>query len=815
MKSIQNRYLAWLKNAQSKFGERFDYAKSENMYRSTVHPKVNITCILHGEEFLVTPAHHLAYAEGGCSVCRLENRQQTGKKVEWSFARWKKASIEKYGERFDYSRSRKDFQTTKRPKISIFCTEHQREFLVFPEKHLLNKSGGCVDCRKKNNVIETKSINRKSKKTKSEEIDDFLLWFNSNRSKNLEIKSEIFDVRQSVVFKCRKHDALTNSVPKSLQKYNQFGCKICAREMQDAKRRINFKKASAVLKEHLPSQISIKQVIHSKGSHTKIQLFCDEHGDLEPRLMSDLKRKNNIFCRGCHGLESKKKIVISENKNLMSLLSPSAPPDVLQLSQKDQKVNIDWVCKDRGHEFISTAYKLFKSEYSCPECKIYKRSVECLYPEIAKEYDGEKNKIPVSKIAAGSSDVVSWVCSKDSRHKFERAVHCHTHLGYECPFCTGKRVLEKDSLYQLRKDLMEEWDWSANQIDPKTLTISSDYKASWICSTDKRHKFKGRVANRTNQQRKGGCPICAGYIVDSTNNLEAVYPQVAKFWHPTKNLNLTPKDVFCKSKKRVWWKCEQGPDHEWQGTIFARTQRSQKCIFCLNQKVSATNSLSTLFPEISKEWHPTKNGDLSPDKTLAMSGKRVWWQCARNPEHEWRTIVAQRTSSGTECPGCIPNPKSKIEIEIAAELKLFFNELDIFDDQIFVEGKKIMPDIKINSRKLVVEYDGWYWHKNKENQDRRKTDLLKRFGWDVVRLREVPLFPLGTCVVFDPQHKKHSVDKLLILLADRGYLKKKEIETYLKHDSLINRAQYDQWLDNAISEKYIFRSQRRKKTSGN
>lgn len=31
-------------------------------------------------------------------------------------------------------------------------------------------------------------------------------------------------------------------------------------------------------------------------------------------------------------------------------------------------------------------------------------------------------------------------------------------------------------------------------------------------------------------------------------------------------------------------------------------------------KVSETSSLAVLFPEVTKEWHPTKNGTLTPDK---------------------------------------------------------------------------------------------------------------------------------------------------------------------------------------------------------
>ena len=33
------------------------------------------------------------------------------------------------------------------------------------------------------------------------------------------------------------------------------------------------------------------------------------------------------------------------------------------------------------------------------------------------------------------------------------------------------------------------------------------------------------------------------------------YPHLVKEWHPTKNLNLTPKQVTSKTNKKVWWLC--------------------------------------------------------------------------------------------------------------------------------------------------------------------------------------------------------------------------------------------------------------------
>jgi len=40
------------------------------------------------------------------------------------------------------------------------------------------------------------------------------------------------------------------------------------------------------------------------------------------------------------------------------------------------------------------------------------------------------------------------------------------------------------------------------------------------------------------------------------------------------------------------------------------------------------------------------------------------------------------------------------------------------------------------SRRLVIEYDGEYWHKSKQDTDLRKTRELISMGFQVARIRE-------------------------------------------------------------------------------
>ena len=45
--------------------------------------------------------------------------------------------------------------------------------------------------------------------------------------------------------------------------------------------------------------------------------------------------------------------------------------------------------------------------------------------------------------------------------------------------------------------------------------------------------------------------------------------------------------------------------------------------------IDKEKSLAYRFPELSKEWHPTKNGDLTPYDVTVGSHKKVWWICSK------------------------------------------------------------------------------------------------------------------------------------------------------------------------------------------
>ena len=151
--------------------------------------------------------------------------------------------------------------------------------------------------------------------------------------------------------------------------------------------------------------------------------------------------------------------------------------------------------------------------------------------------------------------------------------------------------------------------------------------------------------------------------IEKEKSLAFLNPELAREWHPTKNGELTPYDVTANSDKKVWWSMPYDDsdtgkhyDFEWEASISNRMQ-GNGCPFLKGKAVwPGYNDLATRNPELAREWHPIKNGELMPQNITMNSGKKVWWfLCYTDPEtgkyfeFEWETPVFKR-NKGEGCP---------------------------------------------------------------------------------------------------------------------------------------------------------------------
>ena len=270
-------------------------------------------------------------------------------------------------------------------------------------------------------------------------------------------------------------------------------------------------------------------------------------------------------------------------------------------------------------------------------------SLAALNPELAKEWHPTKNgTLTPEMFTVYSGQNIWWICSKG--HEWQATIASRSQ-GNGCPFCSGRNVIKSvNDLATLSPDLISQWHPTKNgDLTSDKVTAHSGQKAWWVCPLG--HEWESTIASRSNG---GGCPICAGkQVLKGFNDLATVNPELASQWHPTKNGNNTPEMFTKGSHQLTWWTCPKG--HEWQATIDARS-RGNGCPICDGkQTLIGYNDLATLRPDLALQWHPTKNGDLTPQMVTAHSGQKVWWICPLG--HEWEDTIAHR-SDGRGCPIC-------------------------------------------------------------------------------------------------------------------------------------------------------------------
>jgi len=107
------------------------------------------------------------------------------------------------------------------------------------------------------------------------------------------------------------------------------------------------------------------------------------------------------------------------------------------------------------------------------------------------------------------------------------------------------------------------------------------------------------------------------------------------------------------NNKYLKWKCLLDNCGEIFSAIWNNIYHGKGCGYCHGMQVGISNCLATLNPELAKEWHPTKNGDLTPYDVTHGSHKKIWWQCKDNPKHEWCSSVVNRNrATKNGCPYC-------------------------------------------------------------------------------------------------------------------------------------------------------------------
>jgi superfamily II DNA or RNA helicase len=427
-------------------------------------------------------------------------------------------------------------------------------------------------------------------------------------------------------------------------------------------------------------------------------------------------------------------------------------------------LNAWWQCsKGPDHVWQSTVANRTAGR-SCPFCAGKRASITnslaTLHPEIARQWHPTKNGAvsPADVTPGSSSEKYWWQCDKHADHVWDAKVRDRIR-GSGCSFCRGFRVSTSNSLAAIYPALATEWHLTKNgSLTPEDVVAGSAQKHWWQCMKYADHAWQSSVANRI---RGSGCGVCRGFFASDSNSLGSLYPEIAAELHPTKNDGVDPHQVVAGSNKKYWWKCPKGDDHEWEAQVVARTN-GRGCPVCKGKKIAPSTSLAAVFPELAKEWHPTKNRKLLPTDVTPGSNKAVWWKCPEGVDHEWEAIIQNRARRGRGCPRCntgwtvsavrafVESLRPHLHVLTPAELYLLFQQNGIIDvrgksksfvkalttgrfpiDEIekFIEGEPSVVDTFIGNedqtledlaRQQVDDSDDWSSHKSLSEGDERE-----------------------------------------------------------------------------------------------
>lgn len=221
-----------------------------------------------------------------------------------------------------------------------------------------------------------------------------------------------------------------------------------------------------------------------------------------------------------------------------------------------------------------------------------------------------------------------------------------------------------------------------------------------------------------------GCGVCHGKQVSISNCLANKNPELAKEWHSTKNGDLTPHNITSGSEKRVWWKCSKNPNHEWEATVYNRSN-GYNCPYCAGQLPSKDYNLLFCHPDICEEWDYNKN-NKRPEEYTPKSGKLVWWICSVCGE-SWKARIAGRTCENKGCSICNLSKGEKVIKEYLTSNNIDNIEQKKFPNLLGLNNRQLSYDFYLPQYNLLIEYQGEQHYRPIDFKGLGETDAQKQF----------------------------------------------------------------------------------------
>ena len=389
------------------------------------------------------------------------------------------------------------------------------------------------------------------------------------------------------------------------------------------------------------------------GTDNNVIIICKTHGEFLQTPYSHTRRAN---CGKCMG----RGLTVEEWVERLKNVHGDAY-DYSKIEDVSPGKKFPIVCPTHGewhqdrHRHLSGigCHKCIKIQNAMQMSKPKKGdSLGDKFPHLVGLWDNQRNgEVTIFDVYPSSTKKFYWKCSTKECHIHDSPPADKIRSKSSCPICSkySDRICQCgcNSLEKMYPHLAREWHPDNNK-KPSDFRPGSNTKVKWVCENG--HQWEAIIASRTLASHD--CIYCTNQAVSIDNNLETIFPEIASQWHPTRNEDLTPRDIVAKSSRKVWWKCNQGDDHEWEISPNRRTPPKETgCPFCAGRMISSTNRLDLVRTDVSADWNYDRN-KKSPSEYHIGSNDSVWWKCV-SCNHEWNTTISNRTDKNSGCRSCL------------------------------------------------------------------------------------------------------------------------------------------------------------------
>lgn len=316
-----------------------------------------------------------------------------------------------------------------------------------------------------------------------------------------------------------------------------------------------------------------------------------------------------------------------------------------------------------------------------------------------------------------------WECSLG--HLWRTKYHSLEH-SIGCPYCAGKTSKTLTDYKNLSIEKGIEW------LGP--FPSATHNKTWWRCQSN--HKW----AAPFNQIRQNhGCPYCAGKVPKTEADYFTLAEKMGVHWQGP-----MVKQVITKTQ----WLCDR--QHLFKASYHS-VRKGSGCPICAGNEPKTAIDYEKLADAMHFKWV-----GIFPRNTAT----KTEWMCVK--KHRWLANYSN-IKNGSGCPECVDIVNGRKVSGIQRDLCVMVN------GELNYPCLSFNIDVALPNDRIAIEYDSWFWHGNRLENDRRRDEELIEVGWRILHVRSNGKLPTEAQLNNAIIQLQSGEDKTEIVLDDWGH----------------------------------------------